>query len=400
MKYYYREHNLGYRKIKAEGKTAWAEIHGHIGFENFSSRAFLEAALPQLRLPVPRPTALEVGCGTGPGACFLAERGFQVDAIDLIPMAIEMARELAQERNLDIHYDVQDICELPHRGKHYDVIVDSFCLQCIVTDADRQSVFSSVRTRLKPSGYYLISTAMFDPGRFRAEERVWDAETGIVYNRYGDGIIDAATGIAYQTLDDKVEDYPDAINIEDMWYLPSRRHLTAPALRAELQAAGFSVLSQDELYGGNVICVREAPAEKVIAYITHAGRLLVFSHPHHPEAGIQVPGGTIEGGELPEDAVLREAQEETGLTGLEIRSYLGVRELELSTDGRAEIRRRHFFHLALRGEAPDRWCHFEEHPSDGSSEPIEFELFWVRYPEEVPELSGGQGELLHRLTPA
>jgi len=400
MKYYYREHILGYQRVKAEGKTAWAEIHGHTGFENFSSRAFLETALPQLRLSMPKPTVLEYGCGTGPGACFLAERGFQVDAIDLIPMAIEMAKELAQERNLDIHYEVGDICELPHQGKRYDMIVDSYCLQCIVTDADRQSVFSAVRARLKPTGYYLVSTAMFDENRFRAEEHIWDAETSIVYNRYGDGIIDAETGIAYQTLDEKSQDYPDTINIGNTWYLPCRRHLKAPALRAELTAAGFSVLSQDEAYGGDVICVPKHSAEKVIAYITHADRLLVFSHPHHPEAGLQVPGGTIEEGELPEDAVLREAQEETGLAGLEIHSYLGTQEVDVSTDGRSEIQRRHFFHLTLRGEAPVRWRHFEEHPSDGSTEPIELEHFWVQYPGKDPELSGGQGELLHKLTPA
>lgn len=39
-KYYYPEHLEGYARLKAEGKTAWAELHGHVGFDNFSSRAF------------------------------------------------------------------------------------------------------------------------------------------------------------------------------------------------------------------------------------------------------------------------------------------------------------------------------------------------------------------------
>ena len=54
---------------------------------------------------------------------------------------------------------------------------------------------------------------------------------------------------------------------------------------------------------------------KAYAYITYEDRLLVFSHPHAPEAGIQVPGGTLNDDERPEDAVTREAREETGLTG-------------------------------------------------------------------------------------
>lgn len=53
--------------------------------------------------------------------------------------------------------------------------------------------------------------------------------------------------------------------------------------------------------------------DKVLAYITHGNRLLVFRHPHAPEAGIQVPAGTVEEGEDPGTAVLREAAEETGL---------------------------------------------------------------------------------------
>jgi 8-oxo-dGTP diphosphatase len=139
---------------------------------------------------------------------------------------------------------------------------------------------------------------------------------------------------------------------------------------------------------------------KVVAYITDGDKLLVFSHPHHPEAGIQVPAGTVEEGESPIDAVLREAREETGLDELEVRSYLGVREYDLSVYGRSEVQRRHFFHLALCGEAPTRWRHYEKHPSDGSLEPIEFELFWVKFPREVPELITGQGELLSKLRPA
>ena len=53
---------------------------------------------------------------------------------------------------------------------------------------------------------------------------------------------------------------------------------------------------------------------KAFAYITHERRLLVFSHPNHPEAGIQVPAGTVEPGETPHAAALREAAEEIGLS--------------------------------------------------------------------------------------
>jgi 8-oxo-dGTP pyrophosphatase MutT (NUDIX family) len=61
---------------------------------------------------------------------------------------------------------------------------------------------------------------------------------------------------------------------------------------------------------------------KVYAYITRGDQLLVFRHIDFPGAGIQTPGGTIEEGEEPEDAVLREAVEETGLVKLRLVSHL------------------------------------------------------------------------------
>ncbi len=73
--------------------------------------------------------------------------------------------------------------------------------------------------------------------------------------------------------------------------------------------------------------------KKVTAFITRALTeeidLLLFNH---PEAGVQLPAGTVEVGENPDEAVIREAFEETGLRSLEIIKLLG-RQLDIMTDG-------------------------------------------------------------------
>ena len=67
--------------------------------------------------------------------------------------------------------------------------------------------------------------------------------------------------------------------------------------------------------------------EKVTAFITRESAdghdLLLFKHPY---AGIQIPAGTVEDDETPEEAVLREVSEETRLTSLSVGQYLGCKE--------------------------------------------------------------------------
>ena len=135
--------------------------------------------------------------------------------------------------------------------------------------------------------------------------------------------------------------------------------------------------------------------QKVVAYITAGPWLLVFEHVRFPGAGVQVVQGTVEDGETPKGAVMREAEEETGLKGLTLISFLGCEEYELCRCGSHERQQRSFYHLDLEGPPVERWRHNEEHASDGSA-PIEFEFYWVPL-DEVPHLAAGQDRYLQEL---
>jgi 8-oxo-dGTP diphosphatase len=138
--------------------------------------------------------------------------------------------------------------------------------------------------------------------------------------------------------------------------------------------------------------------DKVFAYITHNDHLLIFSHPYALEAGIQVPAGTVEENEHPEDAVLREAFEETGLSNLSLDCFLGEQRRDMSDYGRNEIHRRLFYHLRYDGPFIARWRQGESDPYDGlASDPIIFEFFWARLPHHVPPLIADQGIMLPQL---
>ena len=135
--------------------------------------------------------------------------------------------------------------------------------------------------------------------------------------------------------------------------------------------------------------------KKVLAYVTRGDELLVFTHHDYPEAGLQVPAGTLEEGEDPEHAALREVREESGLTDVRVVSFLG-RYLYDAPAGRGEVYERYVFHIALVDSALDAWLHHESDPSGGGP-PVAFCFFWMSLDDPALLLAGGQGHLLSRL---
>jgi 8-oxo-dGTP diphosphatase len=92
---------------------------------------------------------------------------------------------------------------------------------------------------------------------------------------------------------------------------------------------------------------------KVVAYITRDNptgerELLVFEHRDFPEAGVQVPAGTVKDGEKPEDAVMREVAEEIGLENCHLVKKLAVYAPAalMPNPESGWINERHVFHLA------------------------------------------------------
>lgn len=114
---------------------------------------------------------------------------------------------------------------------------------------------------------------------------------------------------------------------------------------------------------------------RAYAYITNGRRLLLFTHPESPEAGIQVPAGTIEPGEDPKEAVMREVREETGLAELKYEKLLTQGTRDMRDYGMDELQHRWFFHLSLGGRPRDTWRH-GEFGEDGSLR-IPFDFFWA-----------------------
>ncbi len=70
--------------------------------------------------------AVELGCGTGTNAIYLAQQGFEVTAIDIAPTALKLAEKKADEANVAVHWVQADVLNPPEM-KPFDFVFDRGC---------------------------------------------------------------------------------------------------------------------------------------------------------------------------------------------------------------------------------------------------------------------------------
>jgi SAM-dependent methyltransferase len=83
------------------------------------------ASLEQFRkFPLPRfGRILEVGCGTGRTACYLAEQGYDVSAVDVHSEMLIKAKRRAEVMGVNVSFIQSDVCALPFPEGYFDVVV-------------------------------------------------------------------------------------------------------------------------------------------------------------------------------------------------------------------------------------------------------------------------------------
>lgn len=68
--------------------------------------------------------AIDLGCGEGDNAVFLARHGFDVTAVDFAPAAIGKARAKARAAGVSVEFFVDDLTELQHVRGPFELLVD------------------------------------------------------------------------------------------------------------------------------------------------------------------------------------------------------------------------------------------------------------------------------------
>jgi SAM-dependent methyltransferase len=107
--------------------------------------------------------ALDLGCGPGRNAVYLAGLGFEVHAVDLSPEALGWARERARAAGVDVRFHRADVLSLTAEqlGGTFDLIYDHGCFHHLAPH--RRISYPALLDRLlRPGGCFGLTC--FAPG--------------------------------------------------------------------------------------------------------------------------------------------------------------------------------------------------------------------------------------------
>jgi len=105
--------------------------------------------------PIPRCKALDVGCGTGDNAIWLAQRQFVATGCDLSRTAIEKAKGKAARSSASCSFIVADFLKDGIPGSPFGLVFDRGCLHCISTAKERRQFAENVAVHLEEDGLWL-----------------------------------------------------------------------------------------------------------------------------------------------------------------------------------------------------------------------------------------------------
>jgi 2-polyprenyl-3-methyl-5-hydroxy-6-metoxy-1,4-benzoquinol methylase len=103
---------------------------------------------------LPKGRALDVATGEGRNAVFLAQKGFEVDAVDISEKGLKKARKLAREKGVKINTFLVDLDRYQIEKERYDLIANFYFL--------KRRLIPGIRKGLKKGGKVIFETYLLE----------------------------------------------------------------------------------------------------------------------------------------------------------------------------------------------------------------------------------------------
>ena len=134
-----------------------------------------------------KPRLLDLGCGEGQNAVYLAQNGFDVTGIDLSETGLAKAERLAAEAGVEVAFACADLIDYTI-DRPFDIIFSSGAMQYI-PPADRALRFRQLKEAVGEKGYHVMSVLVnkpFLPEAPDAEEDIQLFTSGELMSYYSD----------------------------------------------------------------------------------------------------------------------------------------------------------------------------------------------------------------------
>ncbi len=97
--------------------------------------------------------ALDVACGEGRNAIWLAERGWTVTGVDFSPVALDKARRLAAGRSVTVAWELADVTDDTPITAQFDLVI---VMYLHVPEPQRGIAFGRAASAVAPGGTLLV----------------------------------------------------------------------------------------------------------------------------------------------------------------------------------------------------------------------------------------------------
>jgi SAM-dependent methyltransferase len=117
--------------------------------------------------------ALDLGCGHGRNAIFLARQGFSVEGVDYSQRAVDWATERVGEAGVAVALTCRNVFDLSLEDGAYDLVYDCGCFHHL--PPHRRSTYVDLVARaLKPGGWFGLSCFRPEGGSGYSDEEVYE----------------------------------------------------------------------------------------------------------------------------------------------------------------------------------------------------------------------------------
>ncbi len=105
---------------------------------------------------LPPGTALDLGCGEGGDAIWLARQGWRVTAVDISATALSRAAAHAADAGVDIHWEPHDLSQTFPTGQ-FDLVSAQFLHSVVAPPSEREKTLRRAADAVAPGGLLLVA---------------------------------------------------------------------------------------------------------------------------------------------------------------------------------------------------------------------------------------------------